>query len=305
MNKELLELLLEKGKVDLGFQDINLTTVSEGNSPHVWIATDKEGQKIVIKQYPEWVREKDILFIHNYMGELSQSGFPLVEIIGKPLQFDKHFYAVYSFADGAKYDPLNHSHLVDMARKLRMLNDLSQNIRIDGQRNWPVVSGFNYTGGDAFLTDAWKVASELLQNSKGVIMPIHGDFRKDNIRFNGNGITKILDFGNARNDYPEVDLAISLRDVGGEPSSPDLFKIQEEFLQIYRNSNTVRPQIIPNLICASSIILTIQENSYLLRKYSRGQEDGIKNLLHRETDYLKFLLRNKDRQLLLYRSIFI
>jgi hypothetical protein len=305
MNKELFGLLSASGSLDSKFQDVNLTATSGGNSSHVWIAADKEGQKHVIKQYPEWVHEKDILIIHQYMNELFQRGFPLAEPIGKHLQFNNHFYAVYSFADGTGYDSSNPSHLADMALKFRMLHDLSQNIKIDGQRNWPVVTGFAYTGNNEFLMDAWKVASELLQKGKGFVMPIHGDFRSDNMRFNGNGITKVFDFGNARNDYPEVDLAITLRGIGGESDSPKLFKLQENFLQIYRDSGTEMPKITPNLICASSIILAIQENSYLLRKYSRSQEGEIKNSLQRETDYLDFLLRNRGKLLLLYRSIFV
>lgn len=305
MSKEIFSDLLTKAHTISGWVEFPSPESIEGNKSRIWYFADKDGQKCVIKQYPEWVNEKDILWIHSYMSKLFQKGFPLAESLAEPLQFDKHFYAVYSFADGTKYDPLNKFHFVDMALKLGQLHSLSQNIKIGGNRNWPVVAGYNYQDGNEFLTYAWKVASGLLQNSNGSIMPIHGDFRKDNIRFNQNGISKIFDFGNARNDYPEVDLATTLRDVAGELDLSNWLKSQSEFLQIYKNSNAREVKILPDLICASNLILAIQENSYLIHEYSENKGEGIKNALEKESVYLSFLLKNLDTQLSLYKGVFI
>ena len=304
MNKEVLNLLSGKGGIDTKFQVINPAATIDGNASHIWTVDDQDGQRRVIKQYPDWVHENDIEMIHQYMGQLLQNGFPLAELVGKPVWFDGNFYAVYAYADGMGYDPLNPAHLADMAQKLRMLHDLSQSIKIDGQRNWPTVSGFVYAGSVELLSNAWNVASELMINTNRHTVPIHGDFRKINIRFNENGINRVFDFGNARNDYPEVDLAITLRDIGEGSVEPDSFALQGRFLRIFKDSGIEAPKILPDYIYASSIVITIQESSYLFQRYSRNHENVTKLLLQRETEYLTFLLETKDRLLSLYGGIF-
>jgi len=307
MNREIFSGLLAKSGLKHSedkLPSLN-SNIDDGNKSRVWYFSDESGQRWVIKQYPEWVAETDISWIHNYMFKLAQKGFPLAEAKGEPLSLNKNFYAVYSFADGTQYDPLNKSHFVDMAEKLGLLHNLSHNMKIDGCRNWPVVAGFTYRGDNRFLTDAWNISSKLLQNYNGVIMPIHGDFRKDNIRFSQSGISKVFDFGNARNDYPEVDLAISLRDVSSGLVTSDWVNTQSEFLKIYKNFVNGTPRILPDSICGSGLVLAVQENSYLLHELSAGRGDErVKNALADESNYLEFLLANLSTQLLLYRSIF-
>lgn len=277
----------------------------DGNKSKVWYFQDREGQKWVVKQYPEWVHATDITWIHSYMNKLSQKGFPLAKHVGKAVEYNKQFYAIYSFAEGTRFDPLNKSHFVDMALKLGQLHILSQDIIVYGNRNWPVVAGFEYRGNHESLVYAWNIASKLLQGTdEGIVMPIHGDYRKDNVRFNQNGVSSVFDFGNARNDYPEVDLAIALKDITGKAESPDLLEKQREFLQVYKDSNMELPRISPNLICASGIILGIQEISYLHSEVSTNNDQGINNLLTRESRHLESLLTNLDGHLSLYREIF-
>ncbi len=276
-----------------------------GNKSKIWYFNDDSENKWVIKKYPEWVKEADIVWIHKYMRELSQKGFPLVEIKDKYLSFDNHIYSIYSFAGEMHYDFKNKSHLTNMASELSHLHRLSQDIKVEGSRNWPTVAGYIYQGKSEALNQSWNIASKLLKQSTSIIMPIHGDYRKDNIRFNANGVMKVFDFGNARSDYPEVDLAITLRDVIGDISkSQDYLEIQKGFLLEYRNSNRNLPKISPQMICASAIILAIQESSYLIKESLKSESYELKFTIKKETMHLDFLLDNLDTHLTLYQDIF-
>ena len=306
MNKEIFSDLLAKSSIKNIGGDLPSSNPdsADGNKSMVWYFNDKVGQKWVIKQYPEWINEADISWIHNYMGELTQRQFPIAGFEGIPLQFDRRFYAIYSYAHGHRYNSENQAHLIDMSLKLGELHSLSKNIKINGSRNWPVVANFKYQGNNKFLTHVWQVAAGLLENNTNTLMPIHGDFRKDNIRFNDNGISKIFDFGNARNDYPEVDLAITLRDISQGLQLSDLLNIQSEFLQIYSNLGTRLPRIYPNLIFASAVILGIQESTYLLGDYSKNKNKKTKTSIDNEIKNLNFLLQNFTEYTSLYKSIF-
>jgi len=297
MQKEIFLDLLAKYTHSDGWVDCSPLRDIKGNGSKIWYFANKENQKAVIKQYPEWVNEMDVSWIHSYMKELTQKGFPLTEHIGEAIQFNQCFYAIYSFAEGTKYDSSNNLHFVDMARKLRDMHDLSLNIKIDGPRNWPIVSGFKYRGDNNFLMEAWEKASKLFQSSNSIVGPIHGDFRKENIRFNQTGITKIFDFGNARNDYLEADLATTLRNIG------DLEE-QRKFLLIYRDSSNSKIKIQPTVICASAITLAIQENAYLLKESLKGNNKNLNKILEKESSYLKFLLNSVNLQLSIYKNIF-
>ncbi len=307
MNTEMfLNLVIQNdincSKDNVAFVDSDGMT---GNKSKIWYFKDNNDNNWIIKQYPEWVKETDIKWIHKYMKELSLKGFPLVSTVNRHQQFENHIYSIYSQADGIQYDPENRSHLASMASELSHLHSLSQDIKIVGNRNWPTVAGFAYEGDNKLLSQSWDIASKLLKLDDNIVMPIHGDFRKDNIRFNGNGVSKVFDFGNARNDYPEVDLAITLRDITSDVSEPsDYLQTQRKFLLIYRDSNKELPKISPQMICASAIILSIQENSYLLKESLGNDDQALKLAVEKETNHLNFLLDNLVTHLSLYQDIF-
>ena len=307
MNTEMfLNLVIQNdincSKDNVAFVDSDDIT---GNKSKIWHFKDNNDNNWVIKQYPEWVKETDIKWIHKYMKELSKKGFPLINITNRHLSFENHIYSIYSHADGTHYDPKNKAHLISMASELSHLHSLSRDIKIEGDRNWPTVTGFVYEGDNKLLSQSWDIASKLLKLDDNIVMPIHGDFRQDNIRFNGNGVSKVFDFGNARNDYPEVDLAITLRGIASDVSEPsDYLQTQRKFLLIYRDLNKELPKISPQMICASAIILSIQENSYLLKESLGNDDQTLKLAVEKETSRLNFLLDNLVTHLSFYQDIF-
>jgi Ser/Thr protein kinase RdoA (MazF antagonist) len=242
------------------------------------------------------------------MRQLAQKGFPLAKVIGEPAQKDGHYYAVYEYAVGLRFNSESNLHVISMAQNLRRLHDSSRGIKIPGFRNWPTVYGyqpdidrlalFDSDHGEEFLKPTWKIASALLQNRDVSVIPIHGDFRRDNIRFDQSGVTRVFDFGNSRNDYGEVDLAVTLRDIDDVAIDP------KDFLKTYRDSGVGKASIVPEAICASSLVLSIQECLYLWRVGSQNPSTELKNALLRETKHLESQLAVLPQRLSLYGEIF-
>lgn len=311
MNKEILADVL-KGSGVKSEELAELTPSQEGFTPgngsNIWYLEDLSGTRLVIKEYPTWVGNNDISWIHEYMRQLAQKGFPLAKAIGGPTQKNGHYYGIYEYTFGS-FNRENKTHALSMAQTLRKLYDSSKDIKIPGCRNWPTVCGyqpnpdrlasFDSDHGVGLLGNAWKIASTLLQGRYASAMPIHGDFRRDNIAFGQSGVTKVFDFGNSRNDYAEVDLAIALRDIADDPDIG-----MDNFLKIYRDSSVSKVRIIPEVISASSLILPIQECLYLWKESSQSPSGELKNALSREMKNLEYQLAVLSQRLSLYREIF-
>lgn len=310
MNKETLAEVLNRTGIQTG--EIDVSTLSPdgfipGNRSNVWYFKHL-GSEVVVKEYPDWVNSEDITWIHGYMRELDQKGFPLTKVIGSAVQKDDHYYGVYEYTSGSSFNKDNINHTSSLAKTLRKLYDLSRDIKIPGCRNWPTVYGyqpnvdrlasFDSYYGKELLEPTWKIAGSLLQDRTVSVMPIHGDFRRDNIRFDQSGITKVFDFGNSRNDYAEVDLAITLRDVDNLAIDP------KDFLKTYRDSGAGKANIVPEAICASGLVLSIQECLYLWKESLQNPSTELKNALSRETEHLKFQFAVLPQKLSLYKEIF-
>lgn len=312
MNKEILSEVLNGS----GIRSVRLTEpisshegFSPGNGSTVWYIKEHSGTELVIKEYPAWVGNNDISWIHEYMRQLAQKGFPLAKAIGEPAQKDGHYYAVYEYAAGLRFNSEGNSHVISIAQNLRRLHDLSRDIKIPGFRNWPTVSGYQPTqnklvsfdsnNGGKLLESSWKMASNLLQDKNIPIMPIHGDFRRVNIRFDQSGVAKVFDFGNSRNDYLEADLAITLRDVAGNSRISI-----GDFLKIYRDFGVGKPEVTPEAICASSLILPIQECLYLWKECLQNSSLELENALSKETKHLESQLSALPKTISLYKEIF-
>lgn len=306
MNKEIFSEILLNAGINLGIYEIPHSNIdkSEGNKSRIWYFGNEREPKWVIKQYPQWIQHSDLAWIHNYMTKLSQNKFPVVEVVGEPVQYDDNLYAIYSYAGGKRYDFSNRLNFIDMASKLGELHFLGQNLIIDGYRNWPVVAGFKYEGDNEFLSKTWNLASELLEETNGDIIPIHGDFRRENIRFDSRGVSKVFDFGNARNDYPEADLAVALKDIGKDKRLGNYINTWNDFLRIYRESNNGITRINPNLLSASTIVLSIQEYSYLLSESHKGNIGNIEEMLTAEFRQINFLIDNLSIHQKLYKEVF-
>lgn len=311
MNKEILiEVLNESGvrieeTAGLTFSHEGLAS---GNGSNVWYFKDHSGSGMIIKEYPLWVDNGDISWIHEYMKQLAQKEFPLAKAIGKPVLKDGHYYALYEYADGLQFDRENDLHSISVAQTLRKLHDISRNIKIFGSRNWPhihgyrptqdLLTGFDLENRGTHLKVVWDKADNLLRGKSVFVMPIHGDFRRDNMRFDQTGVTKVFDFGNSRNDYAEVDLAITLRDISNPNANCGAF------LRAYRDSGVGSSTIIPEAICASSLILSIQECLYLWREIGKNQSVDLEKALARESEYLESQLGDLPQQLSNFREIF-
>lgn len=311
MNKEILADVLKRSGVKsegLAESTSSQEGFTPGNGSNIWYFEDLSGTKLVIKEYPTWVGNNDISWIHGYMRQLAQKGFPLAKAISEPTQKNGHYYGVYEYASGSSFNRENKIHTSSIAQTLRKLYDSSRDIKIPGCRNWPTVCGyqpspdrltsFDSAHGEELLGKAWKIASTLLQGRDVSAMPIHGDFRRENIRFDQSGITKVFDFGNSRNDYAEVDLAITLRDVDDMAIDP------KDFLKTYRDSGVSKVNIVPETIYASGLVLSIQECLYLWKESSQNPSTELKNALSRETEYLKSQLAVLPQRLSLYKEIF-
>ncbi|HKC04439.1 MAG TPA: aminoglycoside phosphotransferase family protein [Patescibacteria group bacterium] len=312
MNKEVITEVLGRTGVQIEHFDVsalNPEDFTPGNRSNVWYFKDYLGLEMVLKEYPTWVDSGDVSWIHKYMIQLSQVGFPLTRVIGEAVQKDNHYYGIYEFAHGSFFDKENQSHSTSLARTLRRLHDLSQNIKISGSRNWPTIYKYEpnqqklvlfdiYNDGK-LLEPAWRTAKSLLQNKTVSVIPIHGDFRRDNIRFDQSGVTRVFDFGNSRNDYAEVDLAITLRDVAGNTKVT-----QRELLKTYRDSGTSKVDIVPEAICASSLILSIQECLYLWKENSQNPSMELRTGLAREIQHLESQITVIPQNLSLYKEVF-
>ena len=312
MNKEIIAEVLRD--VDIKIENLSITTLNPkafipGNRSNIWYFKDCLGSELVVKEYPTWIDGGDISWIHKYMYQLSQVGFPLTKVIGDAVQKDGRYYGIYEFAHGSFFDKENQMHPTSLAQTLRSLHDLGNNIKIPGSRNWPTIyryepnretiTSFASDNRSKLLEPAWKLANSLLENKVVPVIPIHGDFRRDNIRFNQSGVASVFDFGNSRNDYTEVDLAITLRDLTNNAGINP-----KEFLKIYRDSGVGKVKIVPEAICASSLILPIQECLYLWKENSQNPSIELDKALTKEINHLESQLSSISQNLQTYREIF-
>lgn len=304
MNKETISNILKVSGIEAEAMIYPVLDQEEfilGNGSRVWYFKDISGREMVTKEYPSWVKSEDISWIHEYMNILAQNGFPLAKAIGSPILNAKQYYGIYEYAKGELFDRSNEQHIRSMASKLRQLHDLSVDIKIQGTRNWPAVFGykadinllrdFDSENNTALLVPAWSWSNLLMQDKKPVVMPIHGDFRGSNMRFNQDGVSKVFDFGNSRNDFPEVDLAIALRDI-----SDGLGINQAVFLEIYKNSGNGKVLVNPEIICASNLVLSIQECLYLQKELKKNPREKLRHALTVEVEYLGTVLTNIPQQ---------
>jgi len=311
MNKEIMTEILDRTGIQTGKIDVSTLNPENsipGNRSNVWYFKDYSGSVMVIKEYPGWVSGEDITWIHEYMRQLDQKGFPLTKVVGNAVQKDNHYYGVYEYASGSFFNKDNTTHTPSLAQTLRKLYDSSRDIKISGRRNWPTVYGyrpkpdrmasFDSDYGKELLEPTWKIVSALLKGWDISVMPIHGDFRRDNLRFDQSGVTKVFDFGNSRNDYAEVDLAITLRDVD------DAAIDQKDFLKTYRDIGTGKANIVPEAVCASGLVLSIQECLYLWKENLQIPSTELKISLLKETEHLKSQLAVLPQRLSLYKEIF-
>lgn len=312
MNKEAITKLLNLsgiGSVITESPNLNLENASEGNRSEIWPFVDASGTKWIVKRHPFWMDKGDIYWIHSYMSMLEKGGYPVIRNAGD-LEHDGQVYSIYEYAQGALFDANNPSHYMDMARKLAKLHQMSSHYGINGKRHWPTVVGYtaNFETIDkkslgtkfqdvySLVKTAWEQVS-IFNDLEGDIFPIHGDFRSENMRFDQNGITKVFDFGNARNDYPEVDVAITIRDLAGLLGSESVDKTQISFLREYQENRDKQRVLRPELILKSELVLGIQECTYLLKECLQTKTENLMGDLQEEFEHLNFLVSHlTDRQ---------
>lgn len=278
-----------------------------GNESNVWYFKDASGAEKVIKKYPSWVKVEDITWIHNYMDYLARQNYPLVNSFGESVTDGSNYFAVYEYAKGSRFDRQNIVHASDMAVKLRLLHDLGRQTSIPGRRNWPTVFGYradtevleqiDFEQDDNLLKTSWTTSQALLGAHELKVIPIHGDFRGDNMRFGPKGILKVFDFGNSRNDYAETDVAIALRDLSKDVNNSEVLGFQERFVEKYNSSGLGMIKFSAEGFCHAELILSIQECIYLWLQAKKTNDVSSMTNFKSEYDYLRVLLCLIPKQL--------
>lgn len=295
---------------------------SLGNTSKVWSFEDQQDNKWIIKKYPKWSQKEDVFWIHKYMNLLHEKGYPLSMHRGQPVEIDGHMFAVYEYVKGIQFDLNNTKHLKEMAIGLKDLHDFSDDLVIEGMRNWPVVAYFKpdicFLGTldtsilaneveikeiKTLIIQAYKTITSIFKLSQKKTTPIHGDYRTKNIKFNSMGISKVFDFGNARNDYLEADITLILSDLHSVYLNGDWKEKQKEFLSIY-NEHGHTSKVIPEFIYGSGLALLTQECTYLIKEYIHTSRRELLTNLEGVISELEFQLINLHFQMNMFQEVF-
>lgn len=280
-----------------------------GNKSKLWHLKNKDGKEWVIKKYPPWIMKRDLAWIHEYIKLLYKKMFPLCINKGESIQVDGHCWAIYEFAIGNEFEIHNTRHFEDMAIKLRRLHDISSSLNMRTRYSWSSVANFNPNY--ALVEKIYKkmpqqISPEYIKTlinkacriyesfvgatNSGNTFPIHGDFITKNMKFTTAGISKVFDFGNARSDYFEADIALTLSNLCEEFKSDNWKDIEHQFLIIYKSSHFENLYLSPKLICISGLVFLIRECIYLCKEYLLHPEDKLINDLEEKTRALELFI---------------
>ena len=307
-----------------GIKNLTYLTLesSLGNTSKIWSFEDQQDNKWIIKKYPKWSQKEDVFWIHKYMNLLHEKGYPLSIHRGQPVEIDGHMFAVYEYAKGVQFDSNNTKHLREMAIGLKDLHDFSSDLVIEGARNWPVVADFkpDICFLDTFdlgilaneveikrikilIIQAYKIITSIFKLSQKKTTPIHGDYRTKNIKFSSMGISKVFDFGNARNDCLEADITLTLNDLHAVYLNGDWKENQMEFLSIYNEHGHIS-KVIPEFIYGSGLTLLTRESIYLIKEYIHTSRRELLADLERVISELEFQLNNLHLQMNMFEEVF-
>ncbi len=256
------------------------------------IKVKTESGVFVLKQWAD-VKQKNIAFELSVMKELREKGFPVPEAFkalnGKQVaEFGGKRFSLFEFMYGryVKNSKLNKKQLVEIGRTLAEMQLALKGFKPKGESNRKDLVHFDidhYIIKNAFLTIDKKslvLLKELEEEVEALEPkikrfrkrlcegPVHDDFFGWNIKFRGNKINAILDFGDSCVGAWASDLATMLMhtaQIKNGMSSRRIKLIMQGYEQKIK-LNKIEVEALPYLMLHRAIHIPLSEISAILRQ---------------------------------------
>ena len=181
-------------------------------------------KKYILTIYEKRVKEEDLPFFSHLMGSLNKSGFKCpIPILNKKKEaiseFDNKKMMIVSFIEGKSKDLLSPENCKSVGIEAARMHEITKNLKIKRQNNLSITSWrkiFNAVKDKCshIHKDLPKlIESNLIDVEKNwpLDLPkgiIHADLFNDNIFFNQNKFSGIIDFYFSCNDFYVFEVAI-------------------------------------------------------------------------------------------------
>ena len=129
--------------------------------------------------------------------------------------------------------------------------------------------------------------------------PVHGDFAKDNLRYDGERVSGVLNFDQARPDYRVYEFARTLLQVCGDPD-PMFWGISRAFVEGYLSGlslTTAEIDLVPHFMIAWHL-----EQVML---FARAEPEKAAEALRHQEEVSAWLESERQRILTMLRGIFL
>jgi Ser/Thr protein kinase RdoA (MazF antagonist) len=292
----------------------------KANVSKIWKIEGKD-EKWILKQYPDWFSQKDIIFIHNFINKLKSHNFPVSKIKKTNknkgiIKLKDDLYTLMEYIEGETIDPKNSNQLKRSGAFLAKFHETSMKINLKGDRNWWKVDSYKFNeyleeAGElslknkAFYTkniDVLKVAmkkieSLLLNNNiykKLNKLTIHGDFHPKNLKITPDSNLKTFDLDNSRKEIIEMDISKALLRFCFNQKNWQ--QNTTKFLNSYLE-NIKYMSINKRAVLSCLLIQPLQEGFWQLRQYLKTDLDSHRKNTVNHIKEIKWLL-NKEKELM-------